>query len=65
MAEKKRVTFTIEQKKQIFERREQCPEESFTTIANFFTEKWGIKIDRTMARRWLNYLKTKKKRNRS
>ena len=30
MTEKKRVTFTIEQKKQIFERREQHPEESFT-----------------------------------
>ena len=43
MAEKKKVTFTIEQKKQIFERREQAPEESFTTIANFFTAKWGIK----------------------
>ena len=42
MAEKKGVTFTIEQKKQIFERREQCPEESFTTIANFFTEKWEL-----------------------
>ena len=35
MAEKKRVTFTIEQKKQIFERREECPEESFTTKRKF------------------------------
>ena len=60
MAEKKRVTFTIEQKKQIFERRKQRPEESFTTIVNFFTEKLGIKIDRTMVCRWLNYLKTTK-----
>ena len=42
-AEKKRVTFTIEQKKQIFERSEQHPEESFTMIASFFTEKWGEK----------------------
>ena len=52
MTEKKRDTFTIEQKKQIFERREQRPEESFTKIVNFFTEKWGRKIDRSMARRW-------------
>ena len=41
MAEKKRDSFTIEQKKQNFERREQHPEESFATIAYFFTEKWG------------------------
>ena len=53
MAKKKRVTFTIEQKKkQIFERSEQHPEESFATVVNFFTEKWGRKIDRSMARRW-------------
>jgi len=62
MAEKKRVTFSIEQKKQIFERREQCPEESFTTIANFFTEKWGIKIDRTVARRWHKLFKDQEKK---
>ena len=35
MAEKKRVTFTIEQKKQIFERKEHCPEQSFTTKRKF------------------------------
>ena len=51
MAEKKRVTFTIE----------QCPEESFTTIANFFTEKWGRKIDRCMARKWHKLLKDQEK----
>ena len=61
IAEKKRVTFTIEQKKQIFERREQAPEESFTTIANFFTAKWGIKIDRSMACRWHKLFKDHKK----
>ena len=35
MAFKKRVTCTIEYKKQIFERREQCTEESFTTKRKF------------------------------
>ena len=55
------MILNIEQKKQIFERREQAPEESFTTIANFFTAKWGIKIDRSMACRWHKLFKDHKK----
>ena len=62
MAEKKRVSLTIEQKKQIFERKEQHSEESFATIANFFTENWGRKIDRCMARKWHKLLKDQEKR---
>ena len=55
------MILNIEQKKQIFERREQAPEESFTTIANYFTAKWGIKIDRSMACRWHKLFKDHKK----
>ena len=62
MAEKKRVTFTIQQTKQIFEQREQRPGESFTTIANFFTEKLRRKIDRCMAHKWQKLLKDQEKK---
>ena len=62
MAEKKRVPFTIEQKIQIFERREQRPEESFATIAKFFTEKWGRKIDRCMVRKCHKQFKDQEKK---
>ena len=49
MADKKRVPLTLEEKTMIFQRKEEHPNETWEGIANLFTEKWGRKINKSMA----------------
>ena len=60
MADKKRVAITLQEKKLIFERREEHPEESWSVIANLFSVKWGRKLTKSMVYKCHKHIKDQK-----
>ena len=62
MADKKRVAMTLQEKSLIFQRREEHPEESWSVIANFFSVKWGRKLNRSMAFKCHKQIKDQKEK---
>ncbi len=62
MAEKKRNPWSLQVKIEIFNRKEAHPDESWTVISNFFTEKWDKKINRSMAFKSFRQIKDQKEK---